>query len=337
MKDKTKPLHKGLFFWIPQHTYDCCVTERIPMDLKQIIEGAVRDSLQKSGKLPKEKKKEEMKPGNKLVESAKAIKNVIKEALVAIPQTFNLNTERLSDATKRVHEQLYNSYVDAFNKSSSAIDGSNKHEANVNFSEYRSLKLDENYNLNAIKLHELYFYNISDQASEISVDALPYMRLSRDFGTFENWQFDFMAACRSAKSGWAVLVYEPYKNTYMNVVVDSHNVGLPLAAVPVLVMDMWEHAYVCDYENDKNDYIVAMMREINWNVVEARMALAEKSELDALYMIKPVYNSVPQEMLDNAMSPPIDQVNAPGEVEVPATTPPGPEVASPQRPEEERY
>lgn len=305
------------------------------MDLKQIIQGAVRDSLQKSGKLPTEKKTEEAKPAPKLVESVKTVKNVIREALVAVPQAFSLNTERLSDATKRVHEQLYNAYVDTFNKASSAVDGANRHEANSNSSEYRSLKIDENYNLNAIKLHELYFHNIADQASEISVDALPYMRLSRDFGTFENWQFDFMAACRSAKSGWAVLVFEPYKNAYMNVVVDSHNVGIPVGAVPVLVMDMWEHAYVCDYENDKNDYIVAMMREINWNVVEARMALAEKSELDALYLIKPVYNSVPQEMLDNAMSPPIDQVNAPGQIEAPPSTPPGPE-AAPQ-PEEELY
>jgi len=80
-----------------------------------------------------------------------------------------------------------------------------------------------------------------------------------------------------------------------------------------------------------------MMREVNWNVVEARMALAEKSDLSALYMIRPIYNSVPQEMIDNAMSPPIDQVNAPGEIEVPPTTPPGPEIASPTRPEEERF
>lgn len=306
------------------------------MDLKQIIQGAVRDSLEKSGKLPKKKKPVEKKEDTKLVESAKTVAAVIKEALVAIPQAFNLNTERLSETTKRVHEQLYNAYVDTFNKTSSALDGANEHESSSNSSEFRSLKVDENYNFNAIKLHELYFHNIADQASEISVDALPYMRLSRDFGTFENWQFDFMATCQAARSGWAVLVFEPYKNVYMNVVVDSHNVGIPLGAVPVLVMDMWEHAYICDYENDKNDYIVAMMREINWNVVEARMALAEKCELDALYMIKPVYNAIPQEMLDNAMSPPIDQVNAPGEIEVPPTTPPGPEVASPTYPREPR-
>jgi len=322
---------------------DCCTyltvlrNERIPMDLKQIINGAIRDSLQRSGKLPEYTKKEVARPTTNLVESVKTAKRVIKEALVAIPQAFTLNTESLSEVTKRVHQQLYNSYVDTFNKSSSALDGAGKHEANSNSSEYRSLKVDENYNLNSIKLHELYFHNVADRASEISVDALPYMRLARDFGTFENWQFNFMAACRSAKSGWAVLVYEPYKNTYMNVVIDSHNIGIPLGAVPVLVMDMWEHAYICDYENDKNDYIVAMMREINWNVVEARMALAERCDLDALFMIKPVYNAVPQEMLDNAMSPPIDQVTTSGEVDVPPTTPPGPETPSPVRPEEERY
>src|SRR5690606_29541547 len=165
------------------------------------------------------------------------------------------------------------------------LDGANVHEANANRSDYRSLKVDEVYNLNAMKLHELYFNNISDLTSEIGVDALPYMRLARDFGNFEKWQFDFMAACRSARNGWGLVVYEPYKDVYMNVVVDLHNVNIPLGTIPVLVIDMWEHAYYNDYQNNKDDYLVAMMREINWNVVEARMAFAERSDLSARYMI----------------------------------------------------
>lgn len=300
------------------------------MDLKQIIRGAVRNSLEKNGQLPSKKiDKEQLisSPKTALIEAVRAAKDVIKEALVALPQSFGLNTEKLSDTSKRTHEQLYNTYVDIFNKTSAGLDGADVHIANSNSSNFRSLKLDEAYNLNAIKLHELYFHNIADQASEISVDALPYMRLARDFGTFENWQFNFMACCQASRNGWAVLVHEPYKNVYMNVVIDSHNIGLPLGAVPVLVMDMHEHAYIIDYETEKNDYIVAMMREINWNVVEARMALTEQAELTALYMIRPVYNAVPQEMLDSASSaPPIENVSAPGEIEnVPATTPPGAE------------
>ena len=299
------------------------------MDLKQIITGAVRDSLKKNGQLPTknpDKNSPMQSPKVSLAEVVRFTRDTIKEALVTLPQSFNLNTEKLSDTAKRTHQQLYNAYVDTFNKTSAALDGADVHAANSNSSNFRSLKLDEAHNLNAIKLHELYFYNIADQASEISVDTLPYMRLARDFGTFENWQFNFMACCKSSRNGWAVLVFEPFKSVYMNVVVDSHSIGLPLGAVPILVMDMHEHAFITDYEMAKNDYIVAMMREINWNVIEARMALVEQSDLSAIYMIRPVYNAIPRDMLDAASSaPPIEKVTAPGEVEVAASTPPAAE------------
>ena len=213
------------------------------------------------------------------------------------------------------------------------MDAANKQDANANNSDYRSMNIDRTYNLNAIKLHELYFSNIADLASEISVDTIPYMRLSRDFGNFQNWQFDFMAACRASREGWALVVYEPYKNAYMNIIVDSHNVSIPLGAIPVLVMDMWSHSYYRDYEDSKDDYVVAMMREINWDVVEARMLLAEKTDLSALYMIKPLYNATPREMLNSTQTPPIPNVMAPGRIEnpvsVPSTTPAMPGINKP--------
>lgn len=302
------------------------------MDFKSIIRDSVRETLKKSGKLP-----ESAKANNKGQSAPQLSENkistvnslIVKEALVATPQTFHLNTERLSEETKRSHEQLYNGYVEKFNRASSGLDSANVNEANSNRSDYRSLKIDETFNLNAMKFHELYFNNISDLVSEISVDSLPYMRLARDFGSFERWQFDFMASCRSARNGWGVVVYEPYKNVYMNIVVDLHTSNVPLGAIPVLVIDMWEHAYFNDYQTNKDDYIVAMMREINWNVVEARMALSEKTELGALYMIKPSYNIEPKKMLDAATSPPINKVSSPGQIDVPPTTPPAPETIAP--------
>lgn len=296
------------------------------MDLKRIIYDSVKESLKKSGKLPEGNVATST---NKSNENVVETKPVIKEALIATPQTFGLNTERLSEETKRAHEQLYQGYVEKFNRTSSGIDGANIHEANSNRSDYRSLKVDEVFNFNAMKLHELYFNNISDLTSEISIDALPYMRLSRDFGTFEKWQFDFMAACRSSRNGWGMVVFEPYKNVYMNVIVDLHNINIPVGTIPVLVIDMWEHAYYSDYQNNKDDYLVSMMREINWNVVEARMALAERSELGALYMIRPTYNLEPQKMLNAATSPPIDKVSAPGRVDLPASSPATPEIIAP--------
>jgi Fe-Mn family superoxide dismutase len=299
------------------------------MNLKELIGKSVRETFTKNGITVESVKKPVATKTviENITETTKnkleSTKKLIKEAINIIPQSFSIKTERLSDAAKKAHEQLYKTYVEAFNKSSSALDAVNVFEANSNKSEYRSQKIDETYNFNAAKLHELYFYNIGDQASEISVDALPYMRLSRDFGTFEKWQFNFLAACKAARSGWAILVFEPYRNVYMNCIIDSHDQHIPVGAIPVLVMDMWEHAYFLDYQANKDDYIVSMLREVNWNVVEARMMLAEKSDLSALYMIRPVYNTQPQDMLNTASTPPITDIQGNNGI-VPPTTPPGP-------------
>jgi hypothetical protein len=129
-----------------------------------------------------------------------------------------------------------------------------------------------------------------------------------------------MAAAMSTREGWAVTVFEPFRNTYMNICVDSHNIGIPINTVPVLVIDMWSHAFFTDYNVDKRSYLISMMREINWDVVEARMVVAEKSNLNALYHIKPEYSENPvlsQASID-ASSPPISNVE---KTTLPPTTP----------------
>lgn len=266
-----------------------------PNDLRNLIEASVRQTFEKAGVKP------EQVPTPKVVKETKTVaKRTLKEALVLIPKTFLLKTEFLSPKTKEAHEKLYKTYTDTVNKVSSMLDAVNAEEANSYDSAFRSLKIDEQYNLNASKLHELYFTNISDVASQIAVDSLPYMRLARDFGTFDRWQFDFRACALAAREGWVVTYYEPFKNCYMNCVIDGHNTGIPLGGIPVIAMDMWAHAYYRDYLEDKKSYVNAMMREINWNVVEARIVVAEKCNVDAVFRIQPISNQVPDRMVASA-------------------------------------
>jgi len=285
------------------------------------VKRAVQDTLGAKGLItpPSEKPKKlaEVAKPKLLAKVGQAVKSLT-EALVLIPKSFLLKTEKLSDVTKRAHELLYKEYVEAFNKISIGLDAANPEEAKSTTSAVRDLKSDETYNMNAVKLHELYFSNISDLASEISVDSIPFMRLARDFGTFERWQQDFIGCALSSRNGWAMTVYEPFKNTYMNVVVDEHHIGVPVGSVPVVVLDMWEHAYVRDYTTEKKTYIHAMMRELNWSVIEARMAVAERSNLQTLYMIQPIVNGMPEQMLsaaERANEVPIQNVTAaPGSI-----------------------
>lgn len=269
-----------------------------PNEIQKIIESSVQQSF-KGVNPPKPVLTKTVQEAKQILSG---VKKTLKEGMVVLPKTFLLKTEFLSSKTKETHEKLYKTYTDTVNKVASLLDAANPDEANSNSSAFRSLKIDEAYNLNASKLHELYFANISDQASNVAVDSLPYMRLARDFGTFDRWQFDFRGCALSAREGWVVTYFEPVKNSYINCVIDGHTSGVPVGGIPIIVMDMWSHAYYRDYLDDKKSYVNAMMRELNWNVIEARMAVVEKSGIGDVFRIAPVQNSAPDRILANVMA-----------------------------------
>jgi Fe-Mn family superoxide dismutase len=279
----------------------------VTLDYNKLIKETILKSFRDGGLVP-------AKPvTKKLSEAVEKQQKLLQEAWILIPKTFALKTSWLSDKTKEAHEKLYKAYIQHFNQASSELDTVSREDV----VKLRSLKLNENYNLNAVKMHELYFSNISDMQSQIHRDSIPFMRLSRDWGSFENWQFDFRGTALAAQEGWAVLFYDPYKDKYVNCMIDGHSSNMPIGCVPILVIDMWSHAYYKDYLDDKKSYVNAMMREFNWNIVEARMVIAERANLKDLYLVRPLVDNTPQKMLDQASNtPPIgkDQV-APGGIE----------------------
>jgi len=199
----------------------------------------------------------------------------LEEAYVAEQKPFKQVSEFVSQKTKDSHTELYKNYIETVNEVSANLDTADKGKANSRHSEYRSLKLDESYNLNAVWLHELYWANCFDPHSEIVMDSIAYLKLQRDFGTFEDWQRDFMACAMSAGNGWAVCGYHTFLKRYVNMLVSNHSGDIMLGVYPVIVIDMWEHAYYRDYLTDKKSYLVSQMREFNWTVIEDRFKRAE--------------------------------------------------------------
>lgn len=197
----------------------------------------------------------------------------LNESYAAQEKTYDLNTELILSKTKDTHKKLYSSYVESLNLASAQLDTVDK-KLSAGTSEFRSIKLNEQYNMNATYLHELYFSNISDPYSEISVDSLSHMRLNRDFGTFDDWQMDFRACAMASRNGWAVCAYSTYLKKYVNMIIDGHDCHSLVGTYPIIVLDMWEHARR-DYLERKNEYIRAMMTEFNWNVIEDRVKRCE--------------------------------------------------------------
>ena len=200
----------------------------------------------------------------------------LNESYVTQAKKYNLTTELLSDKNKQEHQKLLENYVKTLNEVSTKLDTVDRDSANLNHSEFRGLKVDETYNMNAAYLHALFFENISDQRSIITMDSLSFMRLERDFGSFDNWQKDFVACALSARNGWAVTVYSFMLKRYINIVVDLHSLNVPIGCVPIIVLDCWEHSYYRDYLTDRKTYAYGMMKELNWKTIEERFQKAEK-------------------------------------------------------------
>ncbi len=203
-------------------------------------------------------------------------KENLNEAFSAQPKKVNLRTDFLSPGNVQNHIELYEDYVDKFNKTSAKLDSVDKSEVNSNHSGFRSIKIDETFNMNGAYLHELYFANVGDAQSRIAMDSLSYMRLNRDFGTFDDWQRDFIACGAASRCGWVVTYLNMYTQSYMNCVIDLHTQNVPVGMYPVIVMDMWQHAYYRDYLKDGKAYMTAMMKQLKWSVIEKRFEKADK-------------------------------------------------------------
>lgn len=198
------------------------------------------------------------------------------ESYVALPKQFDLSTELLSPNTKKAHNDYYQECIKIFNEDSAHLDTADRKGANYDHSSYRSMKGDEIRILNSIYLHELYFANVSDVHSQIDMDTLAFMRLERDFGTFDDWQFDFIACAMSSRNGWAVCAFSTFLQRYVNFFIDDHDQGIPVGCYPVIVIDCHEHAYYRDYLLDRKSYVYAMMKELRWDVIEERFKRADK-------------------------------------------------------------
>lgn len=204
-------------------------------------------------------------------------REVIGEAYVAEPKPYKQVSELVSQQTKTAHSEIYQDHVATLNRVSAELDTASRVPADLSSGhcELRSLKLDESFNLNAVWLHELYFANCFDPHSEVYMDSLGFMRIQRDFDTFDDWQRDFVACALTAGEGWVVCGYNMFLKRYVNTVISHNSADVMLGLYPVIVIDVWAHAYFRDYLEDKRSYIVSQLRELNWNVIEERFQKAE--------------------------------------------------------------
>lgn len=197
------------------------------------------------------------------------------ESYIAEPKTFKQVSELVSEKTKNSHVELYKQHVEALNKVSAELDTADRSDVNPNHCVYKSLKEDETANLNSVWLHELYFSNCFMPHSEIFMDSKCFIRLQEAWGTFDDWQADFMACAMSSEDGWSVCGYNTFLKKYVNTFIEDDDEHVMLGLYPLIVVDMHEHAMWKDYLTDRKSYLIAQMREFNWEIIEQRFLKAE--------------------------------------------------------------
>lgn len=187
------------------------------------------------------------------------------------PKSFEhlLGLKGFSDQLLKNHFTLYQGYVNNTNKLIESLNALLK-EGKTGTPEYAELKRRLGWEWNGMRLHEYYFGNMTKDSVELDKDSKLYRRIVEDFDSYENWEKDFKAVGTMRGIGWATLYYDPAAGRLLNAWINEHDVGHLSGAKLILIMDVFEHAYMVDYGLKRADYIEAFFKAVDWKTVEER-------------------------------------------------------------------
>jgi superoxide dismutase, Fe-Mn family len=179
----------------------------------------------------------------------------------------------ISDHTLETHFGLYEGYVKNTNLLSEQLDAfarAGKAEAaNLSFAELTRRLGFEN---NGMVLHEYYFDNLTTSGNGAPSSGKFFDAATASFGDFETWRKGFAAVGGMRGVGWAIAYQDPTSGRLSNHWISLHEVGNVASFAPILVMDVWEHAFMLDYKPaERSKYIEAFFSNVDWKRVESRL------------------------------------------------------------------
>ncbi|GAA1453945.1 superoxide dismutase [Nesterenkonia lacusekhoensis] len=165
------------------------------------------------------------------------------------------------------HSKHHNTYVGGANTALEKLAEAREKE------DYASTPLllkNLQFNLGGHTNHSIFWKNLTPNGQGRPEGELA-AAIDEYFGSFEKFQAQFTQAALTIQgSGWAILAYEPIGgNLVIEQFYDQQN-GVPVATTPLLMLDMWEHAFYLDYQNVKPDYVKAFWNIVNWDDVASR-------------------------------------------------------------------
>jgi Fe-Mn family superoxide dismutase len=165
------------------------------------------------------------------------------------------------------HTAHYGGALKGFSSADARLEESTRSGVAIDAAAFGALKRAINSKGNSVILHELYFDGLAPKAPDPTAEIRT--AIESRFGSIEKWKTDFSASAKDA-AGWAMLVRHPVNGKLYNVVSDEHAMGLLWMAVPLIVIDTYEHAFYIDYENRKAEYVEKFMEHIDWTEANTR-------------------------------------------------------------------
>jgi Fe-Mn family superoxide dismutase len=183
-----------------------------------------------------------------------------------------IGMQGFSETMLRNHFTLYQGYVKNTN---TLLDNLNQlgRDNKAETPEYAEMKRRLGWEFDGMRLHELYFGNLGGK-SPINKNGDLAKSLSEQFGGIEAWEKDFKATGMMRGIGWSILYQDRTDGRLVNFWINEHDGGHPAGCNPLLIMDVFEHAFMTDYQLKKAAYIEAFIKNINWPAVEGRLEQA---------------------------------------------------------------
>lgn len=185
------------------------------------------------------------------------------------PEIFNFKSVNgISSKQLDEHYKLYVGYINNLNRIwNTQYNSKDFTNSNPTYSKMRSLKLGETYALNGVKLHNLYFKNMTNN------NNIPYgavlNAIINQFSSYDNFISYFIDVGLSMR-GWVILSIDSIDNKLHIIGSDLHDTGSVWLSHPILVLDVYEHAYFMDFGTDREKYIKTFIQNINWNILNIR-------------------------------------------------------------------
>ncbi len=173
---------------------------------------------------------------------------------------------KIDSGLQEIHFKLYEGYVNQVNLLNKLLENMGADSAFT----FQAIKRQMGWEFDGMVLHELFFSNLGGDG-KLSPNSVTSKKIKQQWGSYEKWMEEFKETCNERGIGWTILYYDPDKDLLINAWISEHSTGLFATATPLLVVDLWEHAYLCQFKTDRNKYVDTVFEYIDWGVVNDRM------------------------------------------------------------------